>query len=339
MRYAAALAVAFGLAGCGGGKGKGTEPVIVGAEPGSGSGSGSAPAGEAPTATPAPTGFAEADAITIDGGELVTWSFAGGKATRLGSIKLASPDPEDYTGSLRGDWADRDHFFVLIPPRTVKHVSAQGVVDVTVPPESEFKVPKPAVDNSDDLSEGGVMERTDTGLVVGGGEAWWSECPWGFPYDGWQCEVYVSSRLWPTPKSTTEKTGVAPRRWDWTKAPIKGWKLKELDEGRMLGCNPPPGTKQRQTKLEGQEEEERVYAAEWVSSDPARLLLIWGTPGYADLVPMRWELHDGCLEKTVGKGEDATPGPAPYWLGDGVLYHGADNLGPIPGDVRFRPPT
>ena len=32
------------------------------------------------------------------------------------------------------------------------------------------------------------------GGLAGGGAAWWSECPWGYPYDGWQCEVYVNAK-------------------------------------------------------------------------------------------------------------------------------------------------
>ena len=69
------------------------------------------------------------------------------------------------------------------------------------------------------------------------------------------------------------------------------------------------------------------------------MLLIWGTPGFADLMPSRWELHDGCKEQPMLQGESAAAGPSRYWLGDSTIYKGADALGPITGYVKFRPPT
>ncbi|HUQ08507.1 MAG TPA: hypothetical protein VM261_38715 [Kofleriaceae bacterium] len=348
MRARAALVMVLVVACGGGGKatgtGDGTTVTGAGEESRSGTGTGTGTGSEAATgAKPiaAPAGFAEADAITIDGGDVVTWSFAGGKVAELGRATLAKVDPEDYMAALDGDWADRDHFFVHVPPRDVFVVTAAGITPVTVPPESAFKAPRPKVDDDEGLNEGGVMDGRDTGLVVTKDhEAWWSECPWGFPYDGWQCEIYVSARLWPTAKTMTDQTGVGPRSFDWAGAKVSGFRTKELDEGRELGCTPPAGTRYKQTRLGGKSEDgEMVYATEWVSASPPRLLLIWGSPGYADLVPTRWELHDGCLEKPVLHGEWATPGPAPYWLGDTTIYKGGDALGPITGNVRFRPPT
>jgi hypothetical protein len=343
MRSAAALVVALALTACGA-NGKKPGPLVVGAEPGSGAGAASASG--APTDEPhtdaapkaAPSGFAEADAIVFDAGELSTWSFAGGKATKLGAVTLVEGvDAEAYGPILRGDWADHDHFFVTVAPRAVFHISAAGMVPVTVPPESAFKAPRPKVDNDADLAEGGEMEGM--GLVVGGGEAWWEECPWGFPYDGFQCEVFVSARLWPSATTKTDNTGATPRRWDWSRAPIKGWRLKELDDGHELGCTPPAGTKQKQTQLASDDESEMVYAAEWVSPMPPRLLVIWGQYGLADLIPSRWELHDGCLENVLEKGQDVEPGPRGFWVGDGVMHQNAKVLGPIPGQILFRPPT
>jgi hypothetical protein len=340
MRTAAALAVALALVACGG-PSKKPEPLVVGVEPGSGSGSASAAPTEthtdaAPKAPPA--GFAEADAIVLHGGELSTWSFAGGKATKLGAVTLIEGvDDEEFGPPLHGDWADRDHFFVELAPRTVLHVSAASIEAVVVPPESAFKAPRPTIENNDDLSEGGVMDQG--GLVVGGGEAWWEECPWGFPYDGWQCEVYASARLWPSPTTKTDDRSITAHRWDWSHAPIKGWITKELDDGRKLGCTPPAATKQKPTQLAGQDEEDRVYAAEWVSPMPPRLLVIWGSPGYADLVPTHWELHDGCHVEALEKGQYAEPGPSGYWFADGIMHQRANPLGPVPGNVFFRPPT
>jgi hypothetical protein len=333
------------IAACGGGKrtgtGTGMGEIRSGEGKGEGEGDGEGEGkgkGKGSEAMAAPAGFAEADAITIEGGDVITWSFAGGTVKELGRVTLAKVDPEDWTAALDGDWADRDHFFVHVPPRDVLMVTAGGITPVTVPPEAAFKSPRPKVDDEDGLSEGGVMDGPGFGLVVTAGEAWWSECPWGFPYDGWQCEVYASARLWPT--TGTSSARIDPRAYDWAGAKVSGFRTKELDDGRELGCTPPAGTKYKQTKLVGKSEDgEMVYATEWVAASPPRLLLVWGSPGYADLVPTRWELRDGCLEKPLLQGEWATPGPAPYWLGDTTIYQGGDALGPIAGHVRFRPPT
>jgi len=346
MRNAAALAAVLVL-GCGG-KSKGTETGTggggqgtAGGGQGTGGGGGGPATGGGATTLPAPAGFAEADAISIDGGEIITWSFAGGKVTRLGATKLGDPDPEDWNAALDGDWGDRDHFFVHIPPRAVMQVTAAGITPITVPPESAFKTPRPKVEDDDGLTEGGVMEARDNGLVVTELDGvWWSECPWGFPYDGWQCEVYVSAKLWPDAKAAAQGVSMLPRRWSWPGAKVPGFRIKELDEGRILGCSPPSGTAYKQTQLMGKEDEgEHVYTVEWVSAKPPRMLLVWGTPGYADLVPSRWELHDGCMEKPLLQGESAEAGPPGYWLGDDTIYKGADALGPIKGYVKFRPPT
>jgi hypothetical protein len=342
MRARASLVAV--LAACGGG-GTTPAPLVLGAEPGVASGGQESTNGPQETQPvpmqPAPAGFAEADAVSIVGGEIVTWSFAGGKVSRLGAVKLADLDPDDYGSYLRGDWADREHFFVSVPTRTVLRVTAKGITPVTVPPEAAFQSPRPNVgDEDENLSEGGLMEGDRFGLVVTAGAAYWSECPWGFPYDGWQCEVHVTAELWPDADVVTDGTGVRPRRWPWAGAKAPGFHLKELDEARVLGCTPPPGTKQKQTQLRGKEDDgEHVHTTEWVSASPPRLLVVWGTPGYADLVPSRWALHDGCLEKPLVKGETAEAGPNGIWIGDETVYRGADALGPIDGYVRLRPPT
>lgn len=291
----------------------------------------------------APTGFAEADAISLEDGVIATWSFAGAKVTRLGEVKLSDPAPESaFPGdhALVGDWSDREHFFVRVPPRTVMMVTAKGITPVTVPPESAFTAPRPAIDDENLEEGGGVMEGRQFGMVVQTGRVYWSECAWGFPYDGWQCEVYVTAELWPDPEMTTDNAGVRVRSWGWPGEKVSGFRTKELDEGRILGCTPPAGTAYKQTQLRGKEEDgERVHTAEWVSAKPPRLLVVWGTPGYADLIPERWALHDGCLEKPLVQGESVEAGPAGLWLGDDTVYEGAAALGKITGDVRFRPPA
>ncbi len=332
MRIRLSFVVACALAACGGkGRGAGAGPADDAPEPTRG-------VAEAAPLKPAPEGFAEADAVSLDRGELITWSFADNKVTKLGSLKLATGDADDPTAALGGDWADREHFFVHVPPRTVLQVTAAGVTPIPVPPESAFTTPRPEVDDDEGLTEGGPMEGDRYGLVVVEDAVFWSECPWGYPYDGWQCEVHVTARLWPTAVTFSDGAGVRPRRWRWPGAKVSGFRTKELDESRELGCTPPAGTAYKQTRLRSDVDDlERVHTTEWVSTSPPRLLVIWGSPGYDDLVPTRWALHDGCREQPLVQGETAEPGPGGLWLGDDTIYRGATPLGPIEGYVRFRP--
>lgn len=146
------------------------------------------------------------------------------------------------------------------------------------------------------------MLGSDTGLVVTDGEAWWSECPWGYPYDGWQCEVYVSARLWP--EAATRGDRIAARGWTWPGAKASGFRTKELDEGRVLSCTPPAGTAYKQTQLRGKEEDgEMVHTVEWVSASPPRLHVVWGSPGMDDRLQGRRRAPP-----------DRGPGEAPAYL-------------------------
>lgn len=286
---------------------------------------------------PAPAGFAEANAVSIDGGALVTWSFAGDKVTRLGAIELPPIATDHPMAAIGGEWADREHFFVHVPPRTVLQVTAAGVTPITVPPASAFTTPRPDIED-EGLTEGGLMEGDRYGLVVVEDAAFWSECPWGLPYDGWQCQVYVTARLWPTTERFVDGDGIRPRRWRWPGATASGFRTKELDEGRVLGCTPPAGTAYKQTRLPGKEDDgEVVDTVEWVATSPPRMLVVWGAFGLDDLIPTRWALHDGCNEKPIVEGEHVEPGPGGLWLADDVVYRGGATLGPIAGYVRFRP--
>lgn len=345
----------IGIAACGGkNKDAGT-----GATPGGGPGTEEETAKpvepEGPPLPAAPADFGRADLVTISDGSVTGWTIGAGKVEKLGSVTLAKVDPEDYMGQLLGDWIDRDHLAVLIPPRDVVVISAAKIERVRVPPGSEFKTPRPTTEDDDGLEEGGVMEGANTGLVVGGGAAWWSECPWGYPYDGWQCEVYTKAKLWPGGGGKVETGDVQGDSWDWPTGEPKGYKLKDIDDGRVLGCTPPPGTKQKQTQLKGFEEDSEMVAGKyWVSTSPARLLVVWGTPGMDDLHPSRWTLHDGCLERPLAQGTYVEAGPAGLWIGHeaadpraedvktrAVLRRGGEVIGELPdgGLVRFRPPA
>lgn len=354
MRSAGWL-LGIGIAACGG-KSKdagGTGPV-PGGGPGTEEEAAKPVEPEGPPLPDAPADLGRSDLVTVDDGSVTGWAIGGGKIEKLGTVTLAKVDPEDYMAQLRGEWIDREHLAVLIPPRDVVVISPGKIARVKVPPASAFKTPRPETPDDDGLEEGGVMEGSNTGLVVGGGAAWWSECPWGFPYDGWQCEVYTKAKLWPA-AGKVETGQVEADRWDWVAQEPKGYRLKDIDDGRVLGCTPPAGTKQKQTQLKGFEEDsETVVERHWVSASPPRLLVVWGTPGMDDSVPSRWTLHDGCLERPLAQGTWVEAGPAGLWLGHEaadpraedvktrpVLRRGAEVIGELPdrGSVRFRPPA
>ncbi len=322
---------------------------------GNGGGSGGGGGEAAVVALPAPpTRFATADLVALDGGELTAYSVAGGRLAALGSSKLAAPDSDDdFAGSLSGDWGDRDHFFVHLPPRTVLGVTATAITAVTVPGPSTFKTPRPKTEDDDGLTEGGVLERIGAGLVITDGAAWWAECPWGFPYDGWQCEVWVTARLWPTAEVVSNGDAVVARTWSWPSATASGFRTKLIDDDRELACTPPAGTRPKQTVFSGSESDgEHIYAHHWVSVAPPRLLIVYGSPGLADLVPSRWTLHDGCREQPLAQGTEIEPGPGGLWLAwespdpkadeiitRQVVRRGSDIVGDLDGLVRFRPPA
>jgi hypothetical protein len=357
MRTTPAIAAYLLLSACGGGgpaKPKegavepGGDPAGATAASGGGEASGSG-GGSAMVAAP-PAGFAEADLVAIEDGALVTYKVAAGKVERLGSATLTDVDPEDYMSRLSGDWADRDHFFMQVPPRTVLQVTATAVTSMTVPPEAAFKTPRPKVEDDEGLTEGGEIEGR-TGLVVTEGGAWWVECPWGFPYDGWQCEVWSMAKLWPTTEVKTDGAGIAARNWRWPDVTVKGIRLKEMEAEHALGCMPMKGTKQKPFVFRGSDEQgEEIESSHWVSVSPPRLLVVYGSPGLADLVPTRWSLHDGCLERPLAQGTAVEPGPGELWLAweandplaedvqpRQVIRRGAEVVGEVTGTVRFRP--
>jgi hypothetical protein len=311
-----------------------------------------APAPGAPANTPppaptaaAPAGFARADLVTMRDGELTAWAIASGRLEPLGTVRLATVDPEDGAAPLWGDWADRDHLFVEVPPRTVLQVTAAGISPVTVPEEARFKTPRPRTEDDDGLEEGGPGLE-EGGLVVTDGAAYWTECPWGWPYDGWQCAEWVVARLWPTADLGASEGAPAPRAWDFASTPPAGFTVQLVDDDAGLRCTPPGAAA---TELRGNPDDgELVASTHWVSASPPRLLVVYGTPGFADLVTTRWALHDGCAPAPVAEGTDLAPGPAGLWLtwetgaaGDRlVVRRGGDVLGDVPRDafVRFRPP-
>lgn len=347
---------------CGGSPKPTAAPVLLGGGPGSDPGRAAAtgepatPPAPAPAPPPLPAPPADlgrADLVTLHDGTVTAYAIDGGKLVELGHSALATVDAEDYTAQLSGDWADHDHLFVLIPARDVLMITADAITRVPVLPPDAFKTPRPKVDDDENLTEGGVMEGAGDGLVLGEGAAWWVECPWGFPYDGWQCEVVRKAQLWPTAAATAEDGLVGHRAWDWADVKVSGFRTKEVDDGHGLACTPPASAHQKTAVFRSDVDGEQLFASHWLSASPPRLLVIYGQFGLADLYPSRWELHDGCAPTPLVQGVSVEPGPAGLWLAgeatdpgsDGavarwVLRRGADVLGELPtDDVMFRPPA
>lgn len=301
----------------------------------------------APALPAAPADLARADLVTLREGTVTGYAIVDGALVALGATELATVDPDDYPAHLRGDWADREHLFVRVAEREVVMITPTAITRVAVPPPTAFAAPRPKTDDDEGLTEGGVMERSATGLVVADGAAWWVECPWGFPYDGWQCEVWRRAQLWPQPQAAAEADSVDATAWTWPAVTVSGYRTKDLDGGR-LRCTP-PGARPRPTEFAGDDSQEEVYGHHWVSAAPPRLLVIYGQFGLADLVPSRWTLHDGCRPTPLAAGTSVEPGPRGLWLTDEPsadevphqrLRRGAEVVGELPNvDVRFRPPA
>lgn len=355
MRVAGTVAAVLMLAGCGG-KPKSSGPVVVpGGGPGTEPETVKAVEPPKPPLPAPPSDLAKAELMTIGGGEITAYDLDGGKVTELGTAVVAQVDPENYLASISGDWADHDHFFVHIPPRDVVVVTADRMTRIEVPPEAAFETPKPdGGEDVENLKKGGLVVEGGTGLVLTDGSAWWVECPWGYPYDGWQCEVWTHAKLWLVDKPVVEPGRVIEDEWGWPTQVASGFRTKELDDGRALGCTPPPGTKQKQSQFRGREDEgEMIMSHHWVSVSPPRLLVIYGTPGMDDLSESSFALHDGCLPKPLAVGVSAEPGPDGLWVGwethdlkaekvelRTVVHRGAEVLGELSGGaVKFRPPA
>jgi hypothetical protein len=301
-----------------------------------------------PPLPPPPAGFATAELATIVGGELATYATQSGKLTQTGTttlVKVDDPNEAMFVHHVgQGHWADRDHLVVRIGERAVVMITATAVTTVTIPPPARFKTPKPTGEG--ELSEGGA-DASWGGLVVTKGEAWWSECPWGLPADGFQCHGYVHARLWPTETVVVGRDHMTTRDYAWPKPTPAGFVTREVKRGQFaiggVTCEPPRGQGTKQTIFADTEGEE-IVEYHWVSVEPPRLLVIYGHPGYADVIPDRWTLHAGCTSKAVSGGASAMAGPAGLWLvGDGdhdqVVFRGAEPIGQLPRSaaVLFRP--
>ena len=316
-------------------------------------------ASDAPASAPAPGSavpavparFADADLLAFVGGDLVGFDLAGDRLTELGRMRFQVPDE---MAQFHGDWADPDTFFVawgamFADDVELAAITAEGVRPVARPPASALTAERPTDgSNDDELQEGGV----EGGLVVTEGAAWWTHCAWSLPYDGGVCERWIAVRLWPSPAREVGAPPVA-RAWAWWDEPPPGVTATSKDDTVL--CTQRVGRRATTVALFPADENEHLDQQHWLSADPPRLLTVWGGYGLADLIPSRWQLHDGCVAEPAVVAERAAPGPDRLWVAweydpadpseerptRAVVRRGAVVLGTLPehtDDVRFRPP-
>jgi len=302
-----------------------------------------------------PTGFATCELVTTSGGVVTAYAIGAGGLQATGTTTIAKvgpADPDDMLLEQRvgdGDWTDRDHLFLISGPRAVIQVTASAIVPVEVPPPARFKRPKPASQDGEEMVAGD-LDAPGTGLVVQAGAAWWSECPWGMPYDGFQCEGYVHARLWPTPALLADQPRLDPRRYSWPTAVPAGFSTRTIKRGPDDAGVACIGPGNQRANLYPADESEVLDSYHWVSTTPPRLLVLYGHGGLDELILDRWALHAGCDDKQVAGGTTVVPGPNGLWLArEGssedltttrqVVYRGATVVGELPDDatVLFRP--
>jgi hypothetical protein len=287
-------------------------------------------------------GFSDAALVAFEGRNVTAYAVTGNKLRRLGSVEVTKAEPEDPSGWLTGDWTDREHLFVKTGNREVIAITKGGIHKLPVLPADAFKTPKPKPDDDQLMAGGGIDESSRTGLVVDEGHAYWIECPWGYPYDGFQCEQYVVQELWPdvATQVTVETDARNHREWAWEDDKPAGASTNLADDA--LTCTLGPTT----TKFVAQEDPEQVHSAHWVSATPPRLLVIYGTPGMDALIPSRWTLHDGCAEKRLAEGRTVEVGPDGLWISTfadesstpQTVHRHDQALGDMPrATVAFRP--
>lgn len=288
-----------------------------------------------PPAAPAIPWFDRVDLVTLNDGEVTGYSTAGKTLDRLGSLTVAEAKDVMF---FDGRWADRDNLFVESGGEAITHLTAAHVDRIEVPDASTLVATKPTSTDGMELVAG-----IGGGAVVAPSELWWSHCAWGFPADGFQCERYVHTQLWPTAKTVVSRDLITPAdEGDWGKdvAPA-GFKLAKIDRG--VRCDPPSGTPL--TVAGDPDQNEEIFATHWISTAPPRLLVVFGSPGYADLLPTRWSLYAGCAGDPIERGETVAPGWHGLWratvkAGDNVtitIRRGAEVLGELKGAVAFRP--
>lgn len=281
-----------------------------------------------PAASRSPlAGFDRSDLVAFRGADVIAYSLAGDKIAQLGTFVLSS-------GNATGDWADRDHLFVSsVGGREVVMITRDAAKHLAVPPPAELAAPKPAKHDE------GLEAGDDGALVVTRGAATWSRCAWGYPYDGFQCEVWVHAQLWPSSEIRVEKLRLDPQAWTWPSAEPAQYTASKGEHA--VTCKPPAGAK---VIIEASGNDV-VADAIWTSIEPPQLLVTYGQFGLDDLVVSKWTLHDGCAAKPIASGSAVAPGPDGLWLategGDDekyVLRRGARVLGDVPTtSVAFRP--
>ncbi len=285
-----------------------------------------------PPRPPAIAWFATADLVTFDGKDITAFSLAGGRVTRVGSTAMA----DDV---ITGGWVDRDRLIVELDGRRVVQVTPEGASSIAVPPRAAFARPSPQPEATD------LVQGAADGLIVGDeGTAWWSECTWGWPYDGFQCMSHVSARLWPPGEQWVEggEDPMDAYEYPWVNAVPAGYHVTAA--GKKLACESPTG----RTELSaGDDSTEQVYGFHWVSASPPRLLVVYARFGYKDLVADLWMLYDGCTAQPLEQGDNVEPGPGDLWLATKPLPHdeerrelrrGAVVIGDPPGGgIELRP--
>jgi len=306
----AAIAIALTLAGCGHAAGA----TIT-------------PAAKPPAPSPLP-GFARADLVVLHDGVIDAYA-AGDSLVKLGTLPFHEHD------TLQGGWADRDHLVVLRRPYDVMLITRDAITPLHVPDKAQLVAPKP------EKYDEGLEAGEDGDLVVTPGMATWSRCSWGYPYDGFQCEVWTHAELWPEPGIRFEKERLGEVAQKWPDAAPSGFVAAKGEHA--VTCQAPNAAK---TIIEASREQDRIMDAIWVSLAPPQLLVVYGEPGYADILPTSWTLHDGCTVAPIAHGRHVEPGPDGLWIADvedgdhvkRVVYRGARVLGEVSDDaIAFRP--
>ena len=271
-------------------------------------------------------GFDRADLVVMHDGRVVAYA-AGEKLLELGSLAVGKPG--DY---VEGEWADHGHLFAVAADRDVVMITRDALVHLPVPPPDKLVAPKP-----EKYDEGLEAGGGDGELAVARGRALWSRCAWGYPYDGFQCEVWVHAELWPEPGIRDESARLQPQAWRWPDAAPPSYTASKGDHA--VTCHAPGAAK---VVIEASDED-LVGDAVWVSTAPPQLLVTYGRLGLNDLVVTSWTLHDGCAAQPIAHGRTADPGPGELWLATDEDQHrelrrGARVLGRLDdGRVAFRP--
>ena len=268
---------------------------------------------------PAFPALARADlVVALADGDLAAYAIAGDKLTELGRVHRVPAtgvsDEPDW-GSTLVWWLDRDH--LLVGGRSDASLfTPAGQIVLAVPADAVFEsIARPKAEDNLELTRG-----DESLLLHAGGQVFRVHCAWGYAVDGFQCIAYGRVRIWPPDPSVRveawdpDSTPDDPPPAHWTDA-APAFALDTTgdtaptcqDGGRTVALASPA------------DPAAQFYELHWLPTQPAALIVEYGVPGMAALLPTGFAVFDRCTDKPILAGTGYHLFSDGLWLSDDTV--------------------